>query len=66
MSSTFTLIEPATGERLTTVPEASRDDVDRAVRAANRAFTKGAWRNMHPRERGRVMLRLATLICDEA
>jgi acyl-CoA reductase-like NAD-dependent aldehyde dehydrogenase len=38
MASTFELIEPATGERLSSVPQASRDDVDRAVRAADRAF----------------------------
>src|SRR6185295_13120488 len=66
MAATFELIEPATGARLTTVPEATRDDADRAVRAADRAFTKGGWRNTHPRERGRVLLRLASLIRDNA
>ncbi|HEX9160709.1 MAG TPA: aldehyde dehydrogenase family protein [Thermoanaerobaculia bacterium] len=66
MASTFELIEPATGERLATVPQASRDDVDRAVRAADRAFARGDWRRMHPRQRGRVLLRLAALIRDNA
>ncbi|HEY3053066.1 MAG TPA: aldehyde dehydrogenase family protein [Thermoanaerobaculia bacterium] len=66
MASTFELIEPATGERLTTVPQATRDDVDRAVRAADRAFNKGEWRTMHPRERARTLFRLATLIRDVA
>ena len=65
-AATFELIEPATGERLAAVPEATRDDVDRAVRAADKAFTKGEWRNMHPRERGRIMLRLAALIRENA
>ena len=55
------LIEPATGEPLTSVPRATADDVDRAVRAAERAFT-GAWRKINTRERGRLLLRLAALI----
>lgn len=66
MASTFELIEPATGQRLASVPELGREEVDRAVRAADRAFTKGEWRKMHPRERGRVMLRVASLIRENA
>ena len=64
--SSFDLIEPATGERLTSVPRAGADDVDRAVRAAARAFAGGAWRSMNTRDRGRVLLRLAGLIRDHA
>ncbi|MGZ8852013.1 MAG: aldehyde dehydrogenase family protein [Thermoanaerobaculia bacterium] len=66
LASTFELIEPATGERLAMAARGTRDDVDRVVRAADRAFTKGQWRDMHPRERGRVLLRLASLIRDNA
>jgi betaine-aldehyde dehydrogenase len=66
MAATFELIEPATGRRMTTVPEASPDDVDRAVRAADQSFRKGEWRNMHPRDRGRILQRLSTLIRDNA
>src|SRR6476469_9816332 len=66
MAATFDLIEPATGQRLATVPELSREDVDRAVRTADRAFSKGDWRKMHPRERGRVMTRLSALIRENA
>ena len=65
MASTFELVEPATGQRLTTVPEATPDDVDRAVRAADRAF-RGEWRSINTRDRGRIMLRLATLIRDHS
>ena len=64
--STFDLIEPATGERLTAVPQATADDVDRAVRAAQRAFSGGAWRKMNTRDRGRMLNRLAQLIRDHA
>jgi len=62
--STFEVIEPATGERLASIPQATIDDVDRAARAAHRAFTAGAWHTMNTRERGRVLLRLANLIRD--
>jgi betaine-aldehyde dehydrogenase len=62
----FDLIEPATGELLASVPQRNAGDVDRAVRAADAAFRKGEWRSMHPRDRGRTMTRLATLIRDEA
>jgi len=62
--STFEVIEPATGERLASIPQATTDDVDRAARAAHRAFTVGAWHTMNTRARGRVLLRLANLIRD--
>jgi betaine-aldehyde dehydrogenase len=64
--STFALIEPATGETLRTVPQQTADDVDRAVRAAARAFDGGPWKTMNTRERGRILLRLAALIRDNA
>lgn len=58
--SAIELIEPATGEPFTTVSQATPDDVDRAVRAAAKAFE--SWRRTNPRERGRILLRLAALI----
>ena len=60
----FHLIEPATGERLTSVEQATADDVDRAVRAAHKAFP--SWSKMNPRERGRILLRLSALIRENA
>jgi len=60
------LIEPATGQRLTSVPQHDAEDVDRAVRAAARAFASGPWRAMNTRDRGRVLFRLAQLIRDHA
>src|SRR5438552_10247604 len=62
----FDLIEPATGDRLASIPRASADDVDRAVRAAHRAFKSGSWRSMNTRDRGRALLRLAALIREHA
>ena len=60
-----TLIEPATGEPLSDVARASADDVDAAVRNAERAF-RGEWRRINTRDRGRLLLRLAALIRDNA
>jgi aldehyde dehydrogenase (NAD+) len=63
-SKSFDTINPATGEVLTQVVEASMSDVDRAVDAARRGFdTKGGpWRKMPASERGRLIWRLADLI----
>jgi len=60
--SNFEVIEPATGERLASIPQATADDVDRAARAAHRAFTTGAWHTINTRERGRILMRLSNLI----
>jgi betaine-aldehyde dehydrogenase len=62
--SNFDVIEPATGERLASIPQATPRDVDGIVRAADRAFRGGEWRAMNTRVRGRVLLRLAQLIRD--
>jgi len=63
-SKTFETLNPATGEVLTRVAEASWGDVDRAVSAARRAFEDrtGAWRKMSASERGRLIWKLADLI----
>ena len=63
-AKTFATINPATGEELTQVAEASAADVDRAVEAARRAFDgkSGPWRKMPASERGRLIWRLADLV----
>ncbi|HYK50565.1 MAG TPA: aldehyde dehydrogenase family protein, partial [Terriglobales bacterium] len=63
-AKTFDTVNPATGEVLTQVIEASAADVDRAVSAARRAFDdkSGPWRKMSASERGRLVWRLADLI----
>jgi betaine-aldehyde dehydrogenase len=60
-----TLIEPATGEPLFEVARASTEDVDAVVRNAEHAFS-GEWRRVNTRDRGRLLLRLAALIRDNA
>src|SRR5438876_9813656 len=59
----FDLIEPATGERLASIDQATADDVDRVVRAAEKAFP--SWRAVNPRERGRILQKISTLIRDD-
>ena len=58
-------INPATEEVLATVQSASAEDVDRAVRAARRAF-EGSWRRVSGRDRGRLLNRLAALVERDA
>ncbi|MCA9449647.1 MAG: aldehyde dehydrogenase family protein, partial [Candidatus Omnitrophica bacterium] len=59
---TFETPCPSTGETLATVAEADKEDVDRAVEAAKKAFEEGPWSKMSARERGRLIHRLAELV----
>src|SRR5438552_53574 len=59
---TFETINPASGQVLARVAEGDKEDVDRAVRAARRAFDDGKWARMNPTERQRLLLRIADLI----
>jgi len=64
-AKTFDTINPATGEVLTQVAEASAADVDRAVAAAHAVFEKtgkGSWRSISASERGRLLWKLADLV----
>ncbi|HZI05277.1 MAG TPA: aldehyde dehydrogenase family protein, partial [Archangium sp.] len=59
---TFTVTNPATGEKLCDVPSATAADVDRAVKAARRAFESGPWSRMNPGERGQLLRRFSELL----
>src|SRR5512140_1191085 len=63
-SKKFNTVNPATGEVLTQVADASASDVDQAVQAARKAFDDpaGKWRKMSASERGRVLWKLADLL----
>jgi betaine-aldehyde dehydrogenase len=56
---TLTIENPATGETIAKVPDASREDVDRAVKAAHEAFYDGRWSRLTPGERSLALWRLA-------
>jgi acyl-CoA reductase-like NAD-dependent aldehyde dehydrogenase len=53
---------PATGEHITTVPDADSCDVDRAVAAARASFEKKTWRGMDPSKRERILWNLGDLL----
>jgi len=59
---TFDTFNPATEEKITSVQEADKHDVDKAVKAARKAFDEGPWRKMSAAERGRLMYKLADLV----
>ena len=59
---TFPVVNPATGEQLTTVPDAGPDDIDRAVEAARRSFENRAWRQMNISQQERIIWRIGELI----
>ncbi|HLR67948.1 aldehyde dehydrogenase family protein [Virgibacillus alimentarius] len=58
---TFKSINPSTGEELKSVYEADKEDVDRAVHAAEKAFY-GDWSKLTASERGQLIWKLADLI----
>ncbi|MCP5039268.1 MAG: aldehyde dehydrogenase family protein [Rhodobacteraceae bacterium] len=54
-------IDPATGQVFADFPAGQVDDVNRAVETSKRALW-GAWRQVIPAERGRILTRTAALI----
>src|SRR5436853_1302685 len=59
---TFPTYNPATGEVLAQVAEGDREDINRAVKAARKAFDSGSWSDMSASERGRLLWKLADLM----
>lgn len=62
----FDTVDPATEQVITTVPHSDAEDVERAVRAARRAFEDGPWPAMTPAERQRMIWRIAEGITARA
>ncbi|HEX6981797.1 MAG TPA: aldehyde dehydrogenase family protein [Balneolaceae bacterium] len=62
---TFDSINPATEEKLTVFAEAGKEDVDKAVKAARKAYEQ-TWSKLQPKERGKYIFRLARLIQERA
>ncbi|MGW0578634.1 aldehyde dehydrogenase family protein [Streptomyces sp. NPDC002920] len=65
-TATFTSLNPATGEVLAELPEATAADVDAAVQAAAEAFTSPEWGGLLPAARARLLLRIADLLEENA
>lgn len=60
------VIDPSTGKQIATAGAADLSDVDRAVRIARDAFDNGPWSRITPKERARLMLKLADAIDEHA
>ena len=65
-AATLDVIDPSTTEIIARTPDAGRDDVDRAVRAARAAFDEGPWSTATAQDRGRILFRLAQIVRDRA
>ena len=59
---TLDILNPATADVLTTTPAGGAEDVERAVRAARKAFEEGAWPRMERSERAKLINRFADRI----
>lgn len=58
----FDNVTPRDGSVLNQVAECDAEDIDRAVRAARKAFEDGRWSRMAPADRKKVLLRFANAI----
>lgn len=63
--ASFTTINPATEEDLAQVAQADAADVDRAVRAARRAYDR-TWSRLSGAERGKYLFRIARILAERA
>ena len=61
----FSTINPATEKKLSSIAEASKEDVDRAVKAARKAHS-GVWSSTSAKERGKYIYRIARLIQEKS
>ncbi len=64
--SIMSIEDPTTGKEIAEVIDASREDVDRAVQAAKRAFYDGRWSKKAPGERSKIIWKLADLLESNA
>ena len=61
----FNSTNPANGEVITEFAEATQNDVDKAVKAARKAF-KGEWFSLNPKTRGKYLYRIARMLQERA
>ncbi len=63
---TFDSFDPSTTKVWSRIPEATADDVNRAVEAAYKAGEKGPWSTMTPTQRGHCLRRLGDLLAEKS
>jgi succinate-semialdehyde dehydrogenase / glutarate-semialdehyde dehydrogenase len=61
---TIVVVNPATGDKIGTVPHAAISDLDRALEAADRGFK--VWRKMSAFDRSKVMRKAADILRERA
>jgi phenylacetaldehyde dehydrogenase len=61
---TFDVFNPADGSVIARVPDSDKEDINRAVGAARRAFESGPWRSLTASDRGRLIWRVGDLILE--
>uniref|UniRef100_A0A8C2EJI2 10-formyltetrahydrofolate dehydrogenase n=1 Tax=Cyprinus carpio TaxID=7962 RepID=A0A8C2EJI2_CYPCA len=59
---TYKTINPTDGQAICDVSLAQISDVEKAVAAAKEAFEEGEWGKMNPRDRGKLLYKLADLM----
>ena len=59
---TFEVIDPVTNEPYIRAASGKEEDVEAAVAAARTAFEEGPWPRMLPRERSRILQRIADIV----
>jgi (Z)-2-((N-methylformamido)methylene)-5-hydroxybutyrolactone dehydrogenase len=62
----FETDNPYTGKPWALIPRCTADDVDRAVRAAHKAFTSGEWPKLTASKRGALLRRLGDLVAEHS
>ena len=62
----ITVYNPSTGKPLVTIANATNEQIDDAVRIANKAFESEEWRSIKPFERGQILVELAQFIRQNA
>ncbi len=58
---TLPVVDPSSGETFASIARSGVSDIDRAVRAARRAF-EGPWGRLSAADRSRLLMRLASLV----
>ena len=63
---TFPVYDPSTEEVIAQVPSSNAGDIDKAAKAARAAFDSGPWATTAAQDRGRILLKLAEKIRQNA
>src|SRR5438128_1558927 len=62
----FDVFNPAEASVIAGVPDSDKEDINRAVSAARRAFESGPWPRLTPSERGKLVWKIGDLILENA